>query len=307
MALSIIKAGFQTLVQDYGRFGQQKYGITNSGPMDEQAFLWANKLLDNHFNATQLELCMGGFIARFEQDAVISICGATAKVLINAEPINQWQTHAIKKGDELKIDGVSSGLYVYFAIKGGFQVEPQLGSVATVMRENIGGLSHNGQKLQDNIQLNFQSHTALISSFISEKFKPQYLSKVELRFVINQSMSVCNSEMIKRFSEQTFQVSSQINRMGYRLEGEVTFNDSQEIISHGVSLGAIQLPKDGQPIVLMKDRQTVGGYPQLGCVAYLDVSKLSQSRPGTQITFRPVDVTELSDELKEYMEFFGII
>ena len=144
MSLTIIQSGFMTLLQDYGRFGWHQSGITQGGPMDEHAFLWANKLLQNEFNAPQLEICLGGFSARFEQATNIVVCGALAVVSINGRKIQLWQTYAVSKGDEILIGSVNNGVYIYLAVLGGFQAVPKLGSVATVMREGLGGLHGNG-------------------------------------------------------------------------------------------------------------------------------------------------------------------
>ncbi len=306
MSLQIINPGFLTQVQDYGRYGLQKYGITNSGPMDEHAFLWANQLLGNEFNAAQLEICMGGFAARFELDAVISVCGAEGNITINHQKIEMWKSIAVKAGDEIRVDAFSSGLYAYLAIKGGFTVEHHLHSAATVMREKLGGLNHDGQKLANKERVLYRECCYDFSMRIPPEFKPEYGGKVEIRFIPNYSETGCSESVIQAFSEQEFIVTPEINRMGYRLKGEAIHSDSKGIISQGISVGAIQLPKDGQPIVLMKDRQTIGGYPQIGCVAYLDLAKLSQSTPGSKVSFMPVKVGAIESELRTYLSFFNV-
>ena len=306
MTMQVLNPGLLTLVQDFGRYRMQKYGITNSGPMDEHAFLWANKLLGNHFNASQLEICMGGFAARFEQNTVIAVCGAQGKITLNDQEINPWETYAVLAGDEVRIDFFSTGLYSYLAVKGGFDVEPQLHSTATVMRELLGGANHDGKKLFVKERFSYQESSHDFKSVIPSEYKPISNDEVCLRFVPNYSETGCSSEAISDFTQRSFTVSNEINRMGYRLKGDAIFNDRQGIISQGISVGTIQLPKDGQPIVLMKDRQTIGGYPQLGCVAYLDLAMLSQSKPGTQVRFQAADIVELEEDLKSYLDFFQI-
>ncbi len=306
MSLQIINPGFLTQIQDYGRYGLQKYGITNSGPMDEHAFLWANQLLSNEFNAAQLEICMGGFAARFDKDTVMSVCGAEGSVTINNRKVEMWQSIAVKAGDEIRIDAFSSGLYAYLAIKGGFTVDHHLHSASTVMREKLGGLAHDGQKIANKVRVPYDACPNDFSMRIPPEYKPDYGNDVTLRFVPNYSETGCSESAIAAFAEQKFSVSPEINRMGYRLKGEAIQSDSQGIISQGISVGTIQLPKDGQPIVLMKDRQTIGGYPQIGCVAYLDLAKLSQSRPGNRVSFLPVEVGALESEFKTYLNFFNV-
>ncbi len=306
MTLEVLTPGFLALPQDYGRFGQQQYGITHGGPMDEHAFLWANRLLGNDFDATQLEICMGGFSARFHQNTMISICGADVHVQLNGKRINVWHSHVVNAGDEIKIDYFSSGLYAYLAVKGGFQVEQQLGSASTVMREKLGGLHKNGEKLAINDVLQFTSCMPTYTTSVPEKFRVAYPQETNIRFIPNRSINGCSDEVIDDFCKQVFEVSPDINRMGYRLKGNALDNPFKGIISQGIGLGTIQLPKDGQPIVLMKDRQTIGGYPQIGCVAYLDIARLSQCRPGTKITFEAVEVGGLEKELRDYLHYFDV-
>ncbi len=314
-ALEILHAGIMSTLQDYGRYGLQHFGITNSGPMDENAYLWANKLLCNHWNAPQIEICLAGFQARFNQPTVIAICGADLQASINQKPINTWQTHRIEAGDVLQFAGAKTGLYTYLAVAGGFNVSPQLGSCSTVMRERLGGLHHNGKKLANADTLDYQAQTREKTTFyagVAEKYQPDYAlgntTEVSLRFIPNRSENGCDEAAIKRFTQQRYTVSNDISRMGYRLKGEAitTTTTTTNIISQGISTGFIQLPSDGQPIVLMKDRQTIGGYPLLGCVAQLDLAKLSQCQPRTVVRFTAVEIEQLETELIEYLDFFDI-
>ena len=313
-SLEITKPGVLSLIQDYGRYGMQHYGITNSGPMDEYAYVWANKLLGNHFNAPQIEICMGGFEARFSQSTVIAICGADLLPTLNRSPIKTWKTHTVKEDDVLRFGGAKSGLYTYLAISGGFNVEPQLSSCSTVMRENLGGLNKNGERLATGDLIEYKKRNikrerniAPYSVIVPAEGIPSYTDEITLRFIPNLSENGCDKSTIKKFTKQAYRVSNYMSRMGYRLQGEEALTDSnQHIISQGISTGFIQLPKNGQPIVLMKDRQTIGGYPLLGCVAQLDLAILSQSKPGVKVRFTPVDISELEQELGEYFRFFGI-
>ena len=318
-SLEIIKPGVMALLQDYGRYGIQHYGITNSGPMDEHAYLWANKILGNHFDAPQIEICMGGFEARFNKPTVIAICGANLLPTLNRTPIKTWQTHRVKEGDVIRFSGAKNGMYAYLAISGGFKVEPQLNSCSTVTREQLGGLHKNGDKLESGDSLPYQAKNSVQDNkregniaphvvIVPEECVPRYEDSINLRFVPNYSENGCDQSTIDAFIQQSintgYRVSNDLSRMGYRLQGETALtNSDNNIISQGISTGFIQLPKDGQPIVLMKDRQTIGGYPLLGCVAHLDLASLSQSKPGVKVRFTPVEVDELEEELGEYFGF----
>lgn len=312
MSLEIIKAGPQTLVQDYGRYGLQHFGITNSGSMDEHAFLWANKLLDNHFNAPQLEICMGGFEARFTAPTTIAICGADCSATLNKNPIKNWQTACVRAGDVLRLPHMTSGLYSYLSVKNGFKVEPQLTSCATVAREYLGGLYQNGEKIKKHDVLTFLPKESCeikpTRRSVPKQFINTYPKQIRVRFYPNATANKEEKLLIERFTQQTFVVSQNSNRMGYRLESNQALeHEISNRLSQGVSTGMIQLPQSGHPIVLMKDRQTIGGYPVLGCIVALDIPKLSQSKPNTVIQFSPTTIEECEPEYRQQLEFFSIM
>lgn len=306
MSLEVLNAGFLTLLQDFGRYGLQRNGITHGGPLDEHAFLWANRLLHNPYNAPQLEISYGGFAARFTEKTLVAVCGADLSATLNQKTIPLWRSFSVNKGDELRFTSPRSGLRAYLALKGGFRAPSHLGSVATVMREGLGGLNQNGQKIQDKDLLQYTPSSEEFNLQVPLAYIPKYKQQVQLRFIPNRSETGGSYETINAFTKQVFTVSQQIDRMGYRLQGKALEGVSSGIISQGISAGAIQLPKDGQPIVLMKDRQTMGGYPQLGCVAYLDLPLLAQSMPGTEVSFKPVAISDLENELIEYKRFFQL-
>ena len=305
MSLHIIQSGFLSLLQDYGRYGYHHSGLTHGGPLDEHAFLWANRLLANHYNASQIEISYGVFKAEFLEDSVIALCGADLNASINGKPIMPWQTYNINRGDIIEFGCPKQGLRAYLAIKGGFNVAKTLSSVATVLRENIGGLNGDGGKLTvgDCIAYEKQPHQTTIC--VPEIFIPAYLSSITLRFVPNVSLASAGCDVQRDFQRHTYEVTQNIDRMGYRLSGKEINAPLNGIVSQGVSMGSIQLPKDGQPIVLMKDRQTMGGYPLLGCVSTLDLPMLAQSAPGVKVNFKAVDVDDLEAELLQHKQFFN--
>lgn len=306
MILKVIKSGFLSLVQDYGRYGHQGIGVTNGGPLDEHAFLWANRLLGNHYNDAQIEVTFGGFSAQFFEDTMIAICGADLSATLNKLPIKPWQSYAVRAGDTISFASPIAGLRCYLAIKGGFIVEKQLSSCSTVLREKLGGIAQNGSKLSVGDCINYQPSLMAISKRVPPQFMGKYLKEITLRFIPNTSSTSAGKKVISTFINHSYEVTPNIDRMGYRLSGKVIDTPLDGIISQGISLGAIQVPKDGQPIVLMKDRQTMGGYPLLGCVSYLDLPKLAQSHPGTKVCFTPIDVDNAEAELVIHKKFFGI-
>lgn len=306
MSLEILSSSFLALVQDFGRFGLQKYGITNGGPADEHAYLWANYLLRNNYNAPQIEVSMGAFSARFTKRTMISVCGADLLITLNDRPLTLWKSHVVYPNDEIKFVSPKAGLRSYLAIVGGFKVMQQLTSCATVVREGLGGLAKNGEKLLTGDKISYKESKEEVSRSVPAQYIPSYEKKINLRFIPNLSANGCDTSSLKQFAEQSFKVTPKMDRMGYKLSGDPIKISNAGIISQGISLGAIQLPKDGQPIVLMRDRQTMGGYPQIGCVAYLDIPLLAQSMPGTEINFIPVDIKQMGKELLKYKRFFDL-
>lgn len=312
MSLEILNAGLMATLQDYGRFGYQEAGMSNGGPMDEHAFLWANYLLSNHYNAPQLEICMAGLEVRFSKNTMIAICGANLGAMLNGKPLANWQSHFVQYGDVLKFTKMEQGVYAYLAIKHGFRVIPSLSSVSTVMREKLGGLKGGGKPLVVGDEIAFEESAKERDSLVPEEYIPHYSKDIVLRFFPNRSVTGSSDSVIEQFSQQTFMISRDINRMGYRLKCSASEQPllidkpNRGILSHGVPLGSIQLPKSGQPIVLMKDRQTIGGYPLLGNVVRLDLPKLSQSLPDTKVRFKLVEILEVEQELIEFLNFFDL-
>lgn len=301
-----------TTLQDYGRFGYQEAGMSNGGPMDEHAFLWANYLLSNHYNAPQLEVCMAGLQVRFLKSTMIAICGANLGAMLNDEPLANWQSHFVQRGDVLTFTKMEQGVYAYLAVKHGFRVAPSLNSVSTVMREKLGGLDGCGKPLATGDEIAFEENGKERYSLVPEEYIPHYSKDIVLRFFPNMSVTGFSHSLIEQFAQQTFIVSRDINRMGYRLKCQTSDQPlpidkpNRGTLSHGVPLGSIQLPKSGLPIILMKDRQTIGGYPLLGNVARLDLSKLSQSLPDTTVKFKLVEISEVEEELIEFFNFFDL-
>ncbi len=308
MSLRVIKSGFLGLLQDYGRYGYQHIGLTHSGPMDECAHLWANRLLGNRYDAAQVEVSYGVFSAEFTKETVIALCGADLNATINNRPVLPWQTYNVNKGDIIDFVSPRTGLRCYLAVKGGFNITKSISSAATVVRENLGGLNGDGEKLRaENVIAYGKSIHQKVTRCVPDIYIPRYEQSITLRFVPNLSLTSAGIDAQEAFQHTSYEVTQNIDRMGYRLSGEPIKASLGGIISQGVSLGAIQLPKDGQPIVLMKDRQTMGGYPLLGCVSTLDLPLLSQSTPGVRVKFKAVDVDELEAELLQYQQFFNII
>lgn len=284
MAFKVLKAGMLALIQDLGRYGYLSTGITTGGPMDEMAFRWANALLENSPNAAQIEITFGGLALEAQADASIAITGADLAATLNDKPLLPWQTYAVKKGDLLRFQQPVWGLRAYLAVKGGFLCEPTLGSVATVIREKLGGLTGSGDKLEKEDIIPYQEDQTFKQMRVPRAAIPNY-GQGEIPVILSYQSSSFSEADKETFFSQEYTVSNHCDRMGYRMEGAAIGNDIKGITSEGIAYGAIQVPQDGQPIVLLRDRQTIGGYPKIGCTTAYGGGVLSQQKPGDKIRF----------------------
>lgn len=307
MTLQIQNAGPLSLLQDLGRHGFQDIGVTPGGPMDIHAYYWANRLLDNPPKAAQIEITMGPFQATFTQPTSFSLCGAKVTAILNGKTIFPWQSYQAATGDLLEIGYPEKGLRTYLAVKGGFKAPETLGSISTVARDQFGGLSKQGDKLSSGDALPYEGSMQPFQRAVPKKFIPEFSEAVKIGVLPTYQFYQFSSKARDSFFNQQYTVTPQIDRMGYRLNGDdpVIF-ESQSFISEGIALGAIQIPANGQPIVLMRDRQTIGGYPKMGCVCQRDLGLLTQSVPGTKIQFFLQEIYEAEAELHlEQCYFFS--
>ncbi|MFC3096074.1 biotin-dependent carboxyltransferase [Alteromonas sediminis] len=289
-ALTLLAPGIMSLLQDKGRLGQAHLGLTQGGPADSLAFDYANRLLANDKGTTALEISIGGTKLRCDHGCQIAITGAKAGVKINNMPAAQWSVLTLQKGDHIEIGYAEAGCRIYLAVKGGFVVKPQLGSTSTVLRERMGG--YDGNALGAN-QCLFIKPTSLVPTVeLPQAYIPTYPDELSLRVVIGYQYEYFPSLQRRRFFSGRYKVTKQADRMGYRLSGPTIEYPSRALYSEGVCAGAIQIPPDGQPIVLGADKQTMGGYPKIGSLLSLDLNQLMQASTGAVVTFTPITIED---------------
>lgn len=303
--LKVIKPGVLTLVQDLGRFAYQHIGLSPGGAADEHAFLWANRLLNNRPNSPALEICFGGLQLEAFAKTNISITGAEMNATLNERPIKNWQTHTLNVGDKLRFAHATSGIRSYLAIQDGFQLQPSFGSVATVMREKMGGLDGDGNPLKADDFLPCTEHKPKLTTHVPPLFIPDYQQPLILSVIPSEQTDQVDAAELEKLYHWTYRISPQSDRMGIRLEGEPIRPKVNGIISEGIAYGTIQLPPDGQPIILLKDRQTMGGYPKLGTLFVLDAFLLSQQQAHTEVRFTQMSLEEAQEKLRYFYRFFG--
>ncbi|WP_273022389.1 biotin-dependent carboxyltransferase family protein [Rheinheimera sp.] len=292
---TVLAPGVLSLLQDLGRFGQAALGLTTGGPMDTQSAYWANRLLSNPQGSTLIECSVGGLQLKANGSSYIAVTGANAALTINGKAAQAWTTHKVSNGDVIELAMASQGLRCYLAVAGGFDVKPQFGSTSTVLREGVGGL--NGNKLQAGDNLPAAEITSLPRLQLPVQYRPQFNRILTLRLIEGYQAASFASTERQRFYLNSYQVTPQADRMGYKLKGSAIRCQQSQLLSEGICYGAVQIPPDGQPIVLLNDRQTLGGYPKIGSVLSLDCALLSQAGAGVEVYFTPISAEQAHNAL----------
>ncbi|WP_275555440.1 5-oxoprolinase subunit PxpC [Mixta sp. Marseille-Q2659] len=279
--LKIIRAGMNTTLQDGGRGGWRQFGISSGGALDEPAMRTANLLVGNPQQQAVLEITLGQFCAEFERDGWFALTGAGCNADLDGRPVWTGWRLPVKKGQRLTLAMPVRGMRSYLAINGGFAIEPLLGSCSTDINAEFGGWQ--GRRLQDGDVLPLAAPTRTFSQPAGVR---QLLWGNRLRALPGPEYHEFARESQEAFWRVSWRLDPQSNRMGYRLQGRPLARNSQrELLSHGLLPGVIQVPHSGQPIVLMADAQTTGGYPRIACVIEADLYHLAQIRLGEPIHF----------------------
>jgi biotin-dependent carboxylase-like uncharacterized protein len=292
--LEVIKSGVLTTVQDFGRFGYMQQGMTEGGAMDMYSAACANILCDNPKDCAVLEVTLGGFEARVDQDCDIAVTGAHLTVQINKQYVESWRTLRLHAGDVLRLGYAQQGVRAYIAVRGGWQVDCFFGSASCVLREGL------GKALVSSDSVLFSPELAIHPRRICVSQRLKFSNKSVIRILPVQQYWQFSDSAKRAFFDSYFSISQQSDRMGYRLQGDAISYSGKQLISQALALGTVQIPPDGQPIIMMRDHQTMGGYPKIGCVLAADIDRLAQLQAGSQIIFRPVSYGQASQLDKVY-------
>ena len=303
----VLKKGFYTLLQDPGRFGYEHLGVTNGGPMDRMAASWANRLLDNPANASLLEVTAGGLELEVRTNTMVAVTGGDLNLTLNGKPQVPWRSFWVTTGDKLRFGHPRLGFRAYVGVQGGFQVTEQLGSCATVKRDQLGGLHGDGEALEDG---DFLPAPMLAEEGIDRqiplRFMPDYSGPLTLHLIPGYQQDAFSNAAWQQLVEQSFVLDQRSDRMGARLQGEGISSPDLGLFSEPLSYGAVQIPADGQPIVMLNDRQTLGGYPKVGNILPLDGFSLAQRQPGTEVRFKVIGLMTAQQQMRRYLRFFGL-
>lgn len=298
--LHLLSVKGKTTVQDTGRVGWQHLGICESGAADELAFYWANKLLNNPIHAPALEVTLGQWHGCFTASTHAVLTGANTPAWLNGQPLKIGQTFRVQAGDDLRLGLPHQGVLNYLAVAGGWQVKAMCGSASQCEREGLGPFA--GQPLQAGQYLGFITCKPRYTVVLATAAMAHYPRQQSLYVVIQpEYLAVLHQQ---GFFTQAYTLTAQCNRMGYRLLGQPIALPQCSFASAGVPFGAVQLPPGGQPIVLLKDRQTMGGYPVVACLSRLSAFALAQMRPGESVTFKPIDLTVAQARLAAFYHLF---
>ncbi len=299
MSLLVRKPGLFTTIQDPGRPGLGRWGISPCGAMDPLALTLANLLVGNGAGAAALEVTAIGPELVFEEDATFALTGAELSAKLDGDPVatgRAWRAHA---GQVLRFGARARGARTYVAVAGGLGASAQsaLDSAATDVEVGLGGL--NGRPLRAGDALALEPQPPFQARSVSGAWERWYPPLDVVRFIPEPGTPL-PAEAVEGFKATRYRISPRSNRVGYRLEGPALPAETEGLqLSEPVAPGTIQLPPNGQPIVLMADRQTTGGYPRLGHAIRADVPKLAQLWLGDNVTFRAVTIDEARQALHE--------
>lgn len=310
MSLKVLQPGLLTSIQDLGRYGYQKYGVIVSGAMDSYSLRIANLLVGNNENQAVLEITLVGPELLIEKDVLLAITGGDLSPNVEGRPIPMYRPVYLKKGNILRFGVRKSGCRSYLAIAGGYNISEVMGSASTYLRAGLGGFAGRALQVDDVLQLKDPQDKNMVmlrqlvsnsstSSYVSTKwflgrsYIPQEGEPAKIRVTRGRQFEQFSKASKEEFWNCPFQVTSQSDRMGYRLSGTaLKLENPLEMISEAVSLGTIQVPPDGNPIILLADRQSVGGYPKIAQVALVDVAVVAQLKPGSKICFQEISLQE---------------
>jgi antagonist of KipI len=267
--------------------------------MDRWSFVLANRLVGNPDGAAALECTVVGPRFRVESPCAVAITGAEMPVTVNGRPAPAWATLPLAAGDVVKLGPARAGVRAYVAFSGGIDVPLVLGSRSTYLRGRLGGLQGRALQMDDVLRLGPAPLPAVRTVLASAV--PALGGEPEIQVVLGPQDDRFTREGVEAFLGGTYELLPQSDRMGARLKGPpVAHRRGHDIISDGIALGSIQVPGDGQPIALLVDRQSTGGYPKVATVCSFDIGRLGQVKPGQRLRFRAITLAEAHHVLKHW-------
>jgi antagonist of KipI len=296
--IRVVEPGPLTTVQDLGRCGYLRYGIPESGPIDRAAFVLANRLVGNPDDAAGLECTLAGPRLEILAPGALAATGAEMPLSVNDRQAPRWRTVAVRAGDIVSLGLAGRGIRGYLAFAGGLDLPLVLGSRATYVRGQLGG--YNGRALRQGDAVRLGAGRPGPARVVHAGSIPRYDGEATVRVVLGPQADRFTPAGIATFLEGAYEMLPQSDRMGARLLGpRIAHARGHDIVSDGIPLGGVQVVGDGQPIVLLADRQSTGGYTKIATVCSVDVGRVGQLRPGARLRFQEVTVEAAHALLRE--------
>lgn len=310
--LLIHEPGMLITIQDMGRIGSQKYGVIASGSMDTWSARIANLLVENPETEAVLEMTFLGPKIEFTENTLIAVTGGDMNPMVDGIPLPMNRPVYLRKNTILEFGFASEGCRTYLAVQGGFNVPFVMDSKSTYLRAQLGGYQGRALKAGDQLPLSQASPTVfssfaeknLIDSFWAPGWSmgktrlPQSGETVDIRVTPGPQIDWFTPEALKKFLSEPFEITQESDRMGYRLSGNILEKSRvEDMISEAIGFGSIQVPPDGNPILLLADRQTTGGYPKIAQIIQADLPLVAQLSPGFSVTFRMISFNEAESSM----------
>jgi antagonist of KipI len=302
MAIHLEKPGLLTTVQDLGRYGFSHLGISSGGAADSIAMRIANLLVGNLENSPTLEMTLAGVTLGFDEASMVALTGGECDCRVGSEIAPMWQSVQIPAGAVLACDGMKTGARLYLAVQGGFDVRPIMGSASTNLTGHFGGVEGRGLRKGDLLGVRGGPNSR------ARTLKPGAVdglySRGPIRVTLGAQRDWFSPEAFDKILTYPYTVSEESNRSGLRLKGEpISPRVRSQLLTEGVSAGAIQVPQDEQPIILFVDQHTTGGYPKIANVISADMHRVGQLRPREQVRFAELTIPEAIRLLREQKEW----
>ena len=298
MSIEVLHPGLLTTVQDLGRTGYQRFGVSVSGAVDPRSAAVANILAGNPDGEAVLECTVLGPQLRFDAPAVIAVTGADLGPTLDGIPVENYRALRVQAGQTLRFTGPKCGCRAYLAVSGGLDVPEVMGSRSTYMKAKIGGW--HGRKLEKGDVLPLRAPGTEPKALENRALAPEFRGRSEytLRVVMGPQDDAFTPGGVSAFLSGVYTVTPEFDRMGCRMEGpEIEHNGSADILSDGIAFGAVQVPDSGQPIVMLADRQTTGGYTKIANVISADFRILGQLKSGDRVRFEKVSLAAAQEAL----------
>ena len=301
MTIEVREGGLFSTIQDLGRHGLQQFGIPVSGAMDSHSAIMANRLVGNDINVAVIEITLSGPVLYFSSPTIVAFTGCHAPLSLDGRRLPAWESHQVEAGSILSVGSAVRGCRGYLAFAGGIDTAPVMGSRSTFIRGALGGLEGRALKKGDVLHLGRPGINAATGRFAPRR---QQLSlpgdSTTLRVMLGPQDDLFTKDALDTLLSAEYTITAEADRMGYRMQGpKLTHVSKADILSDGIAPGSVQVPGHGQPIIMLADRQSIGGYAKIATVIGADLPLLSQMRPGQSIRFAEVSRDEAVAALSE--------